>query len=67
MTTEVKDKEIKSDLSSMTSTNAPPTKSTYDKSIGNYDLTPHENCDDLNEFPDKEANGIYYLLYIMLI
>ena len=41
----------------MPSTNGVTTKSVYDKSIGNYELTPHENYDDINEFPERDTNN----------
>jgi len=52
LTSDNKEKEF----STMPSTNGVPTKSVYDKSIGNYDLTPHENYEDINEFPERESN-----------
>jgi len=52
LTSDNKEKEF----STQPSTNGVPTKSVYDKSIGNYDLTPHENYEDINEFPERESN-----------
>jgi len=52
LTSDNKEKEF----STQPSTNGVPTKSVYEKSIGNYDLTPHENYEDINEFPERESN-----------
>jgi len=57
LTSENKEKELKSDLSTMTSTNGATTKSVYEKSINNYELTPHENYEDTNEFPERDNNS----------
>ena len=57
LTSDNKEKEFKTDFSTMPSTNGVPTKSVYDKSVGNYDLTtPHERDEDINEFPERESN-----------
>jgi len=56
LTSDNKEKEYKTDFSTMPSTNGVPTKSPYEKSVGNYDLTtPHENYEDINEFPERES------------